>query len=427
MPKPSGARPQAPPRRLLATCAILFAALSLDAAKAEPLTLREALTRAAAHDPAQSAIAARIQAAEASLRQAGVRPNPSLGVDLENFAGSGDHSLLDRSETTIFYQQTWERGGKREARSGVAQAELGLARARANVRALDFLAEAQAAWVEALAAQAAIGIADGHLAAAERLEREVARRVSSARDPLFAGERARTAVAQARVARDQAVESARQARAALAAFWGGAPDFELDPLQLEQAELAPPGPLTETPDFAALIAERDAAANRIRLEQSRAVQDPTWRAGVRHFGEGNDLAVIVGGSIPLGRYDTNRGNIERAQAERTAAEADIDAARVIREREVARLTARRAAMLAELRRIDAEVLPGAGRAVTMVRDGFNRGGGAFTYLEVADAQRAVIETKARRIEILKNVHLDGVRLDRLSGRHAPLIASVETR
>ncbi|MES2343014.1 MAG: TolC family protein [Pseudomonadota bacterium] len=425
MPIPSDARPRAPSRHLLAAGAVLFAAIGLGAA-AEPLTLPEALTRAATHDPARPAIAARVQAAEASLRQAEVRPNPSLGVDLENFAGSGDHSLLDRSEATISYQQTWERGGKREARSGVAQAELSLARARAKVRALDLLAEAQAAWVEALAAQAMIGIAEGQLAAAERLAQEVDRRVRAARDPLFAGERARTAVAQGRIARDQAIEGARQARAALAAFWGGTPDFELDPRQLELTAFAPPGPLTETPDFAVLIAQRDAAASRIRLEQSRAVQDPTWRAGVRHFGEGNEVAVIVGGSIPLGRHDTNRGNIERAQAERTAAEADIAAAHVLSEREAARLTARRAAMLVELRRIDAEVLPGAGRAVAMVRDGFNRGGGAFTYLELADAQRAVIEAKARRIELLKTIHLDGVRLDRLTGRHAALIASAES-
>jgi cobalt-zinc-cadmium efflux system outer membrane protein len=73
------------------------------------------------------------------------------------------------------------------------------------------------------------------------------------------------------------------------------------------------------------------------------------------------------------------------------------------------------------------VLPSAERAVAMVRDGFNRGGGAFTYLEVAEAQRAVVEAKARRIDLLKSFHLDGARLDRLSGRHASFIASAEIR
>src|SRR3546814_3296923 len=70
---------------------------------------------------------------------------------------------------------------------------------------LDVLGQVQAAWVDVLAAEAAIPVADERLAVAQRLEREVARRVGRALDPLFAGERAHTAVAQARIARDQAV------------------------------------------------------------------------------------------------------------------------------------------------------------------------------------------------------------------------------
>src|SRR3546814_5632091 len=82
---------------------------------------------------------------------------------------------------------------------------------------LDVLGQVQAAWVDVLAAEAAIPVADERLAVAQRLEREVARRVGRALDPLFAGERAHTAVAQARIARDKAVETARIARASLAA------------------------------------------------------------------------------------------------------------------------------------------------------------------------------------------------------------------
>lgn len=421
------ARRLAPPRLVMAACALLLAAAGADPAAAQALTLPDALARAGAYDPSRPALAARIEAAQGGVRQAGVRPLPSLGVDLENFAGTGDHALLDRSEATVYYQQTWERGGKREARTDVARAEVGVARSRTAVRALDLFAQVQAAWVEALAAEAAISVADERLAAAERVEREVARRVRAARDPLFASERAKTAVAEARIARDQATEAGRQARVVLAAFWGGGPNFALEPSALARLDGADPATLGEPPDEALLAAELDLAARRIRLEQARAVQDPTWRAGVRHFGDGGDVAVVVGGSIPLGARNANRGNIERAQAERTAAEADLAAARIEREREIARLAARRAATRVEIGRLDAEVLPSAERAVTLVRDGFNRGGGAFTYLEVAEAQRAVAEAKARRIDLLKSFHLDGVRLDRLTGRHVPLIASAETR
>ncbi|CAN5602427.1 hypothetical protein BH10PSE5_BH10PSE5_31520 [soil metagenome] len=156
MPKPFEVRPRA--RRLLTACAVLYATVSFDAVAA-PLTLPEALTRAAAYDPSLPARAARVQAAEAGVRQAGVRPNPILGADLENFAGSGDIGLADRSEATLYYEQTWERGGKREARVDVARTEVALARGRAVVRALDLMAEVQTAWVEVLAAQAQVAVA----------------------------------------------------------------------------------------------------------------------------------------------------------------------------------------------------------------------------------------------------------------------------
>jgi outer membrane protein, heavy metal efflux system len=176
-----------------------------------------------------------------------------------------------------------------------------------------------------------------------------------------------------------------------------------------------------------LTAERDAASARIRLEQARGVSDPSFRVGVRHFGEGNEAAVIVGGSIPLGSRRANAANIDRARSEETAADAEIVVARVERKREIDRLTGEQRMLAGEIARIDREVLPLAERTVTMVRDGFNRGGTAFTLLELAESQRVVLEARARQIELLRRFHLAGVRLDRLTGRHALLTTSVENR
>ena len=68
----------------------------------------------------------------------------------------------------------------------------------------------------------------------------------------------------------------------------------------------------------------------------------------------------------------------------------------------------------------------ASRFIEVTREGFNRGGGAFTFTEVAEAQRAVLDARARKVELLRSFHLDGARLDRLTGRHAAL-ARAETR
>lgn len=406
---------------LLAAMCMALPRVALAQAQPVPLTLSDALMRATAADPSAGAAQARLEAARAGLRQAELRPNPTLGMDLENFAGTGAHSLLDRTEATLSYQQTFERGGKREARTGLAMAEIEAARLRQDVRRLDLIKQTQVAYAEALSAEAGLLIAEARRVAAHRSQADVSRRVRRARDPLFAEARAETLTAQAEIARDLARQAAANARAALAAHWGGAPDFTLD---LETFfQVAAPGapPAQETADLALLAATREIAAARVQVERTRQTADPTLRAGVRYFGEGSDVAFVVGGSIPLQRYDINKAGVDRAQAEHTAAESDIAAARVMREREITRLTARLAAAALESERIRAEVIPSAMRTVDLVRAGFNRGG--FQYLDVTEAERALADARERRVVVLRQFHIDQAALDRLTGRHAGLASA----
>jgi cobalt-zinc-cadmium efflux system outer membrane protein len=385
------------------------------------LDLGEALARASAADPAATGWDARLGAAQASVRQAGVKPNPSLGFELENLAGSGTYSVLDRTEATLSYQQTLERGGKREARIGLARAGAEVTRRRRDVRRLDLLRDVQVAYAEALAAEADLLIAEARLVAAQSAQTDVDRRVRAARDPLFAGSRAEAATAQAEIERDQARAAARNARDVVARYWGGAADFALN-LETFFGAVPPSGDrAVAVADLALLEAERDVATSNVRLEQSRAVTDPTLRAGLRYFGDGNDVALVVGGTLPLRLHDNNKGAIDRAISERSAAEADITAERVLREREIARLMARMTASATESERLRAEVIPVAIRAVEQVRDGFNRGG--FQYMNVADAERALADARARRVAVLRQFHLDQAALDRLTGRHAALASS----
>lgn len=385
------------------------------------LSLAQALARASAADAGAAASAARLSAAEAAVRQAALKPIPSLDVAVENFAGSGPYSRLDRNETTLSYERPFERGGKREARTGRARAEMESVRLRGEVRRLDFIRDVQAAYAEAMAAEADLLIAEARLISAQTSQRDIARRVKSARDPLFAASRAEALTAQAEIARDRARDAARTSRAALAAYWGGSADFALkldDFFNVQAPAVAHGG---DTPDMSLLEAERDAALAAVRVEQSRGVADPTLRAGVRYFGQGNEVALVVGGSIPLGARDANRANVERAQAERSAADLEIAAARAIREREIARLTARLRALATEAERIRTEVVPHAIRTVEQVSAGFNRGG--FEYLDVTEAERALADARARRVDVLREFHTGLAALDRLTGKHRGLIAS----
>lgn len=128
--------------------------LAQEAVAPARLTLADALARSAAADPAVPATEARLRAGEAGVRQADVRPNPTLGLMVENLPSFGGGGIADRTEATLTYEQRLERGGDRPARVSLARAEAAVVQAEALVRRLDRLEMVQRAWAEALAAQA---------------------------------------------------------------------------------------------------------------------------------------------------------------------------------------------------------------------------------------------------------------------------------
>lgn len=390
------------------------------ASSAAPLMdLDAALRRAIAADPARAGLEARLRAVEAGVRQAGVRPNPNIGLMVENLPTFGAGSFIDQTQTTLTYDQRLERGGDRPARSSLARSEGLLVVAEARVAQLDRLELVQRAWADALAADAQVEIARERLDLAERFQAEVQRRVNAARDPLFAGARAEAELAQAQIEFDQAEVAARLARIVLAKFWDGVADFSVgrDAFEDTSASRIAAGEVSPA-DLEIFQARRAIAEAQVRVEEARAVADPTVSVGVRHMWA-NDVSLVFGGSIPLQRYDRNEGAIDRARAEGVAAQADMNARRIELDREIARLQVLLLTQANETRRISEETLPQAERAVTLVRDGFARGG--FTYNDVMSAHTALLQARVRRVAVLQAFHNDRARLDRLTGAHAGLL------
>lgn len=402
---------------LVAVLALAINSTAAHAQSSQPLTLRDALSRALAADQLVPAAKARIRGAQAGIFQADRIPNPTLGVEIENFAGSRNYRGNRSQETTAFLQQTIELGNKRAARTGVAKSELEMVRARNALRVLDLFREVEIAWIEVIAASVQVRIAEERLTIARQLRSEIVRRVEAGRDPLHVQSRADAQISLEQISLDQARAAVRVARANLAGYWRGSPDFEVDFGAFEDAIMAADGKGFNV-EIALLEADRDLADARLVLQRAAAIPDPAIRLGVRRFNETNDTAVIAGISIPLPLFDTNEGNIKKAEADKRAAELEITSARTALRRELARLRARLSVSAAEAKRIQSEVIPQAQRTVQLIRDGLERGG--FSYIEFIEAQRTLNDARLRWIEALKTFHLDNAAVARLTGRHARL-------
>lgn len=398
----------------LLTAALIAGALYLPAGRAgaEPLTLEQAIARATEGAPRLQASDAAVEAARAGQTQAAVRPNPTVTVTGENVAGSGRYGFLPQAEITASYSQMLERGGKRDARTVWARRDVGVAEASTRVARLDLAAQVERAWFNVIIADEVTWAAEYRLKTEREMQAEALRRVRGYKDPLFVETRAAARVAQAEIDLQEAKRRQAAARNVLASFWGGNGEgLELAGGVLTEVK----SPLAIAPSDAAFEEARIARAKAgVKLEQSRGVQDYTVSGGVRYLRGTGDVALVTGITIPLGRFDRNQGNIQRAQAERRRLEFEAEADRLERLRRLAYLRAEADAARLRANSIRAEVLPKAVRTLEQVREGYRRGG--FTFRDVQDAADAIVEVQEQWIAAANQWRDLQTEIDRLSGR-----------
>ena len=379
---------------------------------AEPITLDEAIRRASEAAPLLQAGEAAISAAQAGARQAAVRPNPSIAVEGENLVGTGPYDVLRQSEVSVTYSQPFERGGKRAARIAFAQQEIGVAEASARIARLDLAAAVQRAYIDIQIADFTARISAERLETETGMQRETLRRVRGYKDPLFVETRAAARVAQARLARVEAQTRLANARNLLASFWAGAgADLQLaDGLSLTNASAM----TVAAADQALRDAEIARARAGVVVEQSRATRDYTLSGGARYLRGTGDVALLAGVTIPLGRFDRNQGNIERAQAERQRMEFLAEAGRLERLRRLASLRADADAARTRADAIMAEVYPRTVRTLDQVREGYNRGG--FNFRDMQDAADAIVAVQDQWLDAITRFRDTQTEIDRLTGR-----------
>lgn len=387
---------------------------------AETVSLNQAVAKALEAAPLLRAEEAAIAAARAGKVQADVRPNPSVTVEAENFVGTGPYSVLRRAEVTATYNQPIERGGKRAARVALAEREIGVASASAEVTRLELAAAVQRSFLDILIARQIEAIAKQQLSIEEGLQSEALRRVRGYKDPFFVETRAAARVAQAQIALEQSRAKLNNARDALASFWGGNGD-DLDvvgELVLggnQKIELAEADQALEE----ARVARASAA---VMVEQTRKTQDYTVNGGTRFIKGTNDIALVAGITIPLGRFDRNQGNIERARAERLRLELTAEANRLERLRRRASLGAEADRALSRADAIKSEVYPRVAKTLAQVREGYNRGG--FSFRDMQDAADAIIVAQDKWLTAMIEYRDLQTELDRLTGRFDASIAAI---
>ncbi len=378
--------------------------------------LDDALARALDYSPLLPASEAMARAADAAVRQADRGLNPTIDFVGENVLGTGAFRGLDRSESTLSYSQTLERGGDRQARTQLSIRQGERSRIEGDAAQQDFLHEVEGAFIDVQHAAVEHVVALESLGVAREVSEIVQRRVDAARDPLLASSRSLTLLADAEIAVERARQTEASAKQRLASYWGGSPAFEVETESFSRLGGVDASAADPSPELAAArAAEREADA-RIALEKARARQDPTVSAGVRYFQDDREAAFVLGLSIPLGVNDNNSSGVDRAAADSRVARLQTDMLTRSIERQAATQRSQMEIAASEIASLDARLIPAAEQAVERARQGYSQGG--FSYLDVLDAQRVLADARLRRASAQSSYHHARIALKRLLGGYA---------
>jgi cobalt-zinc-cadmium efflux system outer membrane protein len=169
--------------------------------------------------------------------------------------------------------------------------------------------------------------------------------------------------------------------------------------------------IEQSPEVARYGAVLGQARAQIALERARRVPDPTVRAGAAYFNENGDMGALLGVSIPIPLFDTNRGAIEAASARGEAARAEAEGAYLDAVRSLTVSYGTLTASAEAARALRTQALPDARIAYEGILTGYREG--EFDLLAALDAQRALVETQNALLDALADYWQARAEVERL--------------
>lgn len=383
---------------------------------AAPLTLKSALDLALGANAELSAAGRELEAVEATIIQAQVRPNPEISASIE------DTRQATRT-TTLQLNQPIELGGKRAVRIAAAERGRDAAAAELGGKHAEIRAAVIAVFFDVLAAQERLRLAQASLELAQRATSAASRRVTAGKISPVEETRARVAEAGVRVELTLASRDLATARKRLTATWGNpAPRFEHAEGQLEELPTLPALPdlaarLANSPNLLRARLEVDHRLALADVERRRRIPDVTISLGARRNEELGLNQAILGVSIPLPVFNRNQGNLLEALRRTDKARDELSVTGIRLSTEIAQAHQDLSAARQEVELLQQEVLPGAQSAYDAAAKGFELG--KFSFLEVLDAQRTLFQAKSQYLRALTEAHRSAAGIERILGAASP--------
>jgi len=346
------------------------------------------------------------------LQQAGLRRNPELSTSIEDFRAR-------TRSTTNTLGLPLELGGKRAARVAAAERSKDLALADLDLVRAELRARVMAAYFSVLMAQERSRLAADSVEIAQRAKDAIAKRVAAGKASPVEDTRATVDLANTRLEASEATAELQTQRYQLALTLGQrSPDFGLVDGDAGSAPMRPTletllAQLEDSPSLRTARLERERRNALVEVEQSKARPDVTVSLGAKRNNELGQTQAVVGLAMPLPLFDRNQGAILEALRRSEKADDELSAVRLRLMAELQEASSRLGMARQSLRTLQETVLPAAQQTFEAASKGLEAG--KFGFLEVLDAQRSLLQARARYLNTLAGAYQAAAVIDRIVG------------
>ncbi|WP_039988328.1 TolC family protein [Paraglaciecola arctica] len=395
-----------------------YAALN-DADNTFPMTLESAIKRTLANNPQLHEFDFRQQVITGEAKTAALKPGYVMGVEVENFLGSGEVAGIKDMDLTLTLSSVIEMGNKIHARKNVLDIKRQMLDVEKQVRSLDILAEVMRRYIDVLAGQETINAVNDAAQLARYTYQAVIRRVEAGASPLLEKKRAEAALAAARLDVQTAKLQLQTSIKSLSIMWG-----EQQPTFTQvQGDLFS---LTKSPSFQTLISELATSPHiqlfaqqsrvqdaQLRLTQAANQPDVSWTAGIRRINGIDEMAFVAGASVPLFTQSRNLGDYEAQKAKHDQIEQQKQSSlRNLYHQINQALDARNRALL-EVTTFQKNIIPPLKEALVLVEKAYTDG--RFSYLEWVSTRQELLDAQHALIQSAKKALQRGADIEALTG------------
>ena len=400
-----------------------FSALSKNAENTLTLTLTSAIERTFKDNPQLKVFSFRQQALSGQQQTQALNPSYELGFEIENFTGTGDIGIFKSAEYTLSLSSILELGGKRNARIGVAESQLGQVEAKRKITALNLLSKVTRRYIDVIAAQERLLLANQATLLAEQTIQEVKKRSKAGVAPEAEVKRALVALEHAKLIASSEQQQLHYSKMALAMMWHEttpsfaqvegnlyhfSADIDFDTLYNK---------VKNNPEILTYAAEERLRDAQLRLAKTESSANIKWSVGIKQIQDINDTALTAGFSMPLFSSKRNSGAIISAQAKRDEVTVKKAATMLSLRHQLYRAYANRKQAIFTANSLRNNIIPTLDSALDETKVAYQRG--LYSYLDYLSVRQELLSAQRAMIESASSALGYGIEIEQLIAEPLP--------